>query len=362
MAANGHTVRLMSLDRRCRDASSFVTANGFNHERFPQGFAHSFILRRIGFSPAMRRALMSPGIDVLHTHGLWMMPNVYPAAAARARSIPFILSPRGMLGAEALRFSPLKKSVFWHFLQGRAVRAVACFHATAEQEYQEIRQYGLVQPVAILPNGIDLPYSDKDCDKPRKTESRPYVISLGRIHPKKGLDRLIKAWSYIEPMFPEWDLRIVGPSELGHRDDLIRLATKLRLSNVNISGPVFGAEKRHLLREAELFVLSTLNENFGLTVAESLAAGTPVISTQGAPWEGLRANNCGWWIGHGPEPMAAALRDAIALTREERKEMGARGRAWMERDFGWAGIADKMAKTYEWLRRGGESPPWVRTG
>ncbi len=187
----------------------------------------------------------------------------------------------------------------------------------------------------------------------------PYVVSLGRIHPKKALDRLILAWRGIEPAFPDWQLKIVGPDEGGYSAVLLRLIRELGLKNVSISGPVFGDAKIELMRGAELFALSTLNENFAMTVAESLAVETPVVSTRGAPWAGLVDHKCGWWIDHGAAPMAAALREAMSLSPEARRAMGANGRAWMERDFGWRGIAEQMADVYRWVSVGGERPECV---
>jgi len=306
----------------------------------------------------MRRALFVSNADIIHTHGLWMMPNVYAADAARRLARPLVLTPRGMLGADALKFSSGRKRAFWALYQGHATRRVSCFHATAESEYDDIRAFGLKQPVAVIPNGIDLPASSRS----RASLVGPFVLSLGRIHPKKGLDRLLRAWALIEAGFPAWGLRIVGPSEGGHANELEQQVRELGLSSVSISGPVFGEAKLELLANAQLFTLSTLHENFAMTVAESLACETPVISTKGAPWQGLVDNKCGWWIEHGPEAMAAALREAMSLSPEERRAMGARGRAWMERDFGWQGIATQMAEVYRWLVAGGEPPACVRMG
>ncbi len=351
LAAGGAHVELLSLG-----APIDTLRDGYRDRRCAADPVWPPPLRKLGVSQAMRNALLESDALVFHTHGLWMMPNVYPARAARALKRPFVLTPRGMLGTEALRFSHLKKRVFWLAAQGQAVRSVSCFHATAEQEYQDIRAFGLTQPVAIIPNGIDLPAARPLGPSPRT----PVVVSLGRIHPKKGLDRLIRAWALIEAVHPDWRLEIVGPSEDGHGKELERLSLELGLRRVTIAGPVFGEAKLRLLAEAELFVLSTLNENFAMTVAESLVCGTPVISTKGAPWAGLESNRCGWWVDHGPDAMAVALRTAMSLSSEERQAMGARGRAWMERDFGWDGIAREMTDVYRWLVEGGERPGCVR--
>jgi glycosyltransferase involved in cell wall biosynthesis len=107
-------------------------------------------------------------------------------------------------------------------------------------------------------------------------------------------------------------------------------------------------------------VLATRHENFANTVAEALAASVPVISTKGAPWAGLESERCGWWIDHGHEPMAAALDKAIKLPAEVLTQMGARGRAWMARDFSWERIADDMLAVYAWVASGAERPASVR--
>jgi glycosyltransferase involved in cell wall biosynthesis len=212
--------------------------------------------------------------------------------------------------------------------------------------------------VAIVPNGIDLPDL---ATVPRQRGSDRIVLSLGRIHPKKGLDRLVRAWAKIEAEFPSWRLRLVGPAEAGHDKRLAALARSLRLQRVTIEGPIYDAERKlSAYRSADLFVLPTLNENFALTVAEALAAEVPAISTKGAPWAGLETERCGWWIDHGAEPLAAALRHAMTIGCEARQAMGARGRAWMARDFGWDRVAGDMLAVYRWLKSGGEPPRTVR--
>ena len=209
---------------------------------------------------------------------------------------------------------------------------------------------------AIIPNGIDLP---EESAAPARASERT-VLALGRIHPKKGLDLLIRAWANTASSETGWRLRIVGPTEAGYGDDLRALVRSLGLNNVSMEGPIYGAAKTAALQEADLFVLPSRNENFGLVVAEALAAGTPVISSKGAPWAGLEREGCGWWVDHDVEPFAAALMGAMATPREALKAMGAKGRAWMERDFSWDRVAGDMLGVYHWLARGGDAPSHVR--
>lgn len=354
LAAMGEHVDLMSLG-----SSGARRDEGYSDIRFHRSAVGSALMRKLGVSCAMRRELLASHGDVFHTHGLWMMPNVYPALAARRWKRPFVLSPRGMLNKEALQFSQIPKRIFWA-IHGPTLRRVACLHATAGHEMEDIRAFGLAQPVAVIPNGIDLPAQPVRLAP--QDRSDPFVLSLGRIHPVKALDRLIRAWALVHSEFPHWRLRIVGPGEAGYIEQLQMLARELDAGQVEISGPVYGEEKTTLMAEADLFAMSTLQENFGMAVAESLAVQTPVISTKGAPWGGLEPNRCGWWVDHGPEAFAAALRQAMSLSSEDRHEMGRRGREWMRRDFGWQRVAAQMSEVYRWLTGVGSMPGCVQVG
>jgi glycosyltransferase involved in cell wall biosynthesis len=335
---------------------------GYRDCRFAWDYPRVPILRRLRSSRTLSSALhdAAPSSEVIHNHGLWLMPNVSAGRAAVSGPTPLVVSPRGMLAPAALAFSRLKKRAFWALFQGAVILGASCLHATSEQEYEEIRGFGLTNPVAIIPNGIDLPRV------PRRPTTAPViervVLSLGRIHPKKGLARLVQAWSKVEAGYPGWQLKIAGPPEIAHDQELRKLTIALGLSRVSIEGPIYGEAKTIAYRDADVFVLPTLNENFGLTVAEALAAGTPVISTKGAPWSGLEREGCGWWIDHGVEPLAEALAHAMALPREALNAMGDRGRQWMARDFSWDSVAHDMLGIYHWLARRVPPPPAVRFG
>jgi glycosyltransferase involved in cell wall biosynthesis len=327
---------------------------------FPWDCARLPVVRDLRYSSGLSRVLheLAPKVDVIHDHGLWLMPNVNAGRAALLARKPFIVAPRGMLGPAALAFSRIKKRVVWALLQGKMVRRAACIHATSEQEHDEIRDFGLINPIAIVPNGIDLP--ELKAQPKSGTAGGRVVLSLGRIHPKKGLDRLVRAWAKVETAYPDWMLRIVGPDELGHAGELVALAAHLKARRFSVERKVEGDAKIAAYQQADLFVLPTLNENFAITVAEALGCGTPVIATKGAPWRSLQSEGCGWWIDHGVEPLAAALTNAMAMTREALEAMGAKGRAWMARDFSWDRVARDMLDVYSWLALRGDPPGTVR--
>lgn len=355
LSARGSHTELHTV-RGWRDSGATAGPVGVPLTTHRQDFARTPVLGAMCLSGELERALRRGSADILHGHGLWLAPNLYPSSAARGGRAWVVISPRGMLSAEALAFSPLRKRVFWRLFQARALAEAACLHATSEAELGDIRTAGLPNPVAVIPNGVELPppAGDRDREGPRT------ILSLGRVHPKKNLDVLLRAWAGVEAEYPDWRLRIVGPAELGHDQELKALSASLNLRRVAIEGPAFGPDRLAAYRDADLFVLPTRSENFAMTVAEALAAGVPVISTKGAPWAGLEAEGCGWWIDHGPDPLAAALRIALALPTDSLRAMGDRGRAWMARDFSWDRVAGDMLAVYAWLAQGAAQPATVR--
>ena len=324
-------------------------------EAFPLGFGP----RRLGFSPKMRRwlsaAASSGQVDIIHSHSLWMMPAVYPGWATRATKSHLVISPRGTLSKWALSVSAQIKRIFWPLVQRPALRHATCFHATCESEFEDIRRAGFAQPVCIIPNGIDVPKLEK-----RAPDGRRKLLFLGRIHPIKGVDLLLHAWRAVGPRFPDWELLVAGPDDRGYLPRMKALAAELNLQRVAFCGPLYGEEKLRAYREAELYVLPTHSENFGMTVVEALAAGTPAIVTRGAPWSGLEQHGAGWWIEIGVDPLVACLDDALSKRQEELIYRGISGREWMLREFAWERVGAMMDQTYRWLLGDGEVASWIR--
>lgn len=346
----GADVRLAALDQSSEPSSLPYL------KTFPWGIGP----HRLGFSPTMRRWLAgeaaSGRADLIHSHSLWMMPNVYPGQVCRRHTAcRLVVSPRGTLSPWALGLNASQKNIFWRLLQGPALRQTSCFHATAESEYEHIRHRGFTQPVCVLPNGIDVPPLVQVNDA-----SRRQLLFLGRIHPVKGIEVLLQAWRAVEANFPDWDLHVAGPDSRGHLAAMQTLARQLKLQHVVFRGPLYGSEKLRAYRDAELFVLPTHSENFGMAVAEALAAGTPAIVTRGAPWGGLHDEGAGWWIDIGVDPLVASLEEALATSPRRLTQMGLAGRDWMIRDFSWQRTGDQLSATYRWLIEGGSPPACVR--
>jgi glycosyltransferase involved in cell wall biosynthesis len=226
------------------------------------------------------------------------------------------------------------------------------FHATADAEAESLRRSGFQQPIAVIPNGVAVP----ERERVKSTSAAPRrALFLSRLHPKKGLPMLIEAWARVEPK--DWELVLVGPSEDGHRAELEKQVRQRGLGEaVTFRGPVADDAKWSEYRKADLFVLPTHSENFGIVVAEAMAAGLPVITTTGAPWEELETHGCGWWVEPEVDSIKQALKEAVHCTDEERRAMGKRGRQLVKEHYSWQGVAERMIAAYHWLL-GSESRP-----
>ncbi len=317
--------------------------------------------KRLGCSPTMRKWLrnwaISGNCEIFHNHSLWMMPNLYPALAVKNTSCKLVVSPRGTLSDTAMARSSTIKRFMWPLLASPVLEAASAFHATSIQEYCDIRRKGFSQPVAILPNGIDVPVPSNS-HSPNHSNRR--VLFLGRLHPIKGLDNLLRAWASVQDRFTDWELIIAGPEDRGGSLAALKyLANELQLRRYTFVGALYGSAKFSAYRDADVYVLPTLSENFAMTIAEALASGTPVITTKGAPWPGLMTEDAGWWIEIGVEPLVATFSHVLALPREALDAKGRKGREWMKRDFSWSVISAEMIQFYNWLSTGGETPQFV---
>lgn len=289
--------------------------------------------------------------DVLHEHGLWLPLNRGSAKVAERYRIARVISIRGMLSGWALGQSRFRKKVAWHAFQAGSLRRAALLHVTAADELQDVRRMGLSLPVAVIPNGIDIPDL-----LPATPSGDRTLLFLSRLHRIKGVDELLQAWKAVQP--DGWRLVIAGPVE----DPLIgRRVRELseRDSSVEYVGEVDDVSKWDLYKSADLFVLPTHSENFGIVVAEALGAGVPVITTRAAPWSELESHTCGWWIDTGTEPLIVALRDATTRPKEALEAMGARGRELVRLNYSWDMIAERMLASYEWILGRGSKPSWL---
>lgn len=299
---------------------------------------------------ALAKADRRRGPGIVHVSGLWDAASL-AGAILQARGFACMVSPRGMLEPWALRQKAARKRFAMLLWQRRLLAQAVLVHATAESELQSIRNLGLRTPVCIIPNGVDFPPDDRhgSLAEIARAESRGVrrAVFLSRIHPKKGLPLLIQAWSRLRPT--GWSLTIAGyPEDIAHEAEMRRLVHSLRLDCVSFVGERTGIAKWDFLRSADLFVLPSHSENFGIVVAEAMAVGMPVIATTGAPWRVLRDEGMGWWTEPTVEGITASLAKACAESDEQRAARGAKARDYAAQKFSWDEIGRRMARCYLW--------------
>jgi glycosyltransferase involved in cell wall biosynthesis len=289
--------------------------------------------------------------DILHDNGIWLRHNHRLTVLAKRRGIPRVVSTRGMLEPWAINHKRHKKNLAWCLYQRRDLKQARCHITTGEAEAQNLKHLKLGVPIATVPNGVDMPE-----ERPRDVGSGGVersvrrgprtALFLGRIYPIKGLPMLIEAWARAQPV--GWILQIAGPDEAGHQKQVEKAVTAAGLGQaVSFTGALADGMKKSAFFDAELFVLPTHSESFGIVVAEALAHGLPVLTTTGAPWSILPESGCGWWVDPTVDGIAEGLRQATALDPETLWSMGAKGRALVSANFGWERVAGRMLSTYE---------------
>ncbi len=311
-----------------------------------------------GYLPGLGRALDSERLDLLHTHGLWMYTSVACLRWSDRRK-PYVVSPHGMLAPWALRISGWKKKIAWWLYENRHLRGAACLHALNAAEAEAIRRCGLRNPICIVPNGVDLP-----AEVPARGESRQTrtLLYLGRLHPIKGLPRLVEAWSMVQKEAREsgWQLVIAGWDQNGHGSELRDAVDRLGLaSSMHFAGPQFGAAKDACFKAASAFILPSLSEALPMTVLEAWAWKLPVLMTPecNIP-EGSEAG-AAIMIEQNVESIAAWLHRLFSMNDSDRECIGLNGRRLVESKFQWPFVAQQMAEVYDWILDLGPKPECV---
>ncbi len=313
------------------------------------------------FKKALKAILNREKFDLLHGHGMWQMPVHQMAQLAKKKDIPTIITPRGMLEPWALNAGKWKKKLAMELYQKKDLKNAACIHATAQMEADNIRNLGFKNPIAVIPNGIDLAEFPIPVKKEKKEKYT--LLFLSRIHPKKGIELLIEAWQNLDKTLRQnWQIEIAGNGEETYIASLQKLINNTGLNHeIHIIGPQFGKAKLAAYHRADLFVLPTYSENFGIVVAEALACGLPVITTKGTPWGELNTHNAGWWIDIGAAPLVETLKKALQISETKRLQMGQNGRQLVERKYSIDAVAIKMIELYRWVLGDREKPEFVFT-
>lgn len=323
---------------------------------------------RWGLSISMISAAYSnkEKIDIVHQHGIWTSCSIVSNVLRRHRRVPIVVSPHGSLQEWALKRSPWKKSMASFAYERDNLKNAVCLHATAEAEIRDFRDYGLSNPIALIPNGVSEKWLNirGDGQSFRKKYSVSYdnriLLFISRITPKKGLPILLKAIERNRKEFNNWLLVIAGTDEFGHLKEVKALVKELNLyDSVLFTGPLYDKPKSDAFAAADAFVLPSYSEGSPMVVLDSLAVGVPVITTQATPWKSLIDENCGWWVEASEDGLWQAIKSMLSLSNEQLRLMGRRGQNLVKSRYLWGKQGQKLMELYSWILGQRDKPDFV---
>ena len=320
------------------------------------------------YSSGLRRALLAADMDLAHLHALWMHNSIVVRAWAQQWNRPYLITVNGMLEPWAVRNSRWKKRIALTLYERDCLNGAACIQVNSDAEYRAVRTFGLRNPICIIPNGIDLPEdpndnAETDSGEPWKnliSPDRKVLLYLGRLHPKKGLVNLLKAWKQAtmeKSPSAEWILAIAGWDQSGHQSELQTLASKLSLlQSVVFLGPQFGRAKDACYRNSDAFVLPSFSEGLPMVVLEAWSHAKPVLMTGECNLpEGFSAD-AALRIAPTVDSIEVVLRALFEMPVSQRLAMGQNGLALVKNDFTWPKIATEMRSVYAWILGSGPKP------
>lgn len=281
--------------------------------------------------------------DVVHVNSCWLPGSALVALWSKRLGYKVIYTPHGMLEPWCMARHRWKKFPALWLYQRRGLEVSDVIHATSEMEREHLLQLGWNPRVEVVANCVQL----DQIPLKQSWQRRRTLLFFSRIHPKKGIPLLLDAVAQLREELRGYTLRIVGPGEPAYLTELQAMAEAKGIAQiVRFEPPVYGDQKWQLYHEADVMVLPTYSENFGLVIAESLACGTPVITTEGTPWQELNTQHCGWWIPLSLSSLVNALRDAIRCDESTLRTMGLNGRSLIARQYDSPAVAQQMMEVY----------------
>lgn len=305
-------------------------------------------LRRFYYSSEMKKNALQniKKFDVIHLHSVYLWPTSMISRLAIKNNIPYILSPRGMLINSLIKQKNfLLKKIWISLIESKTINNAKDIHFTSKLERDEFVKLNFQSSnFLIIPNGYDS-QEDINCTSLNHCKvqelTEPYIIFVGRINWKKGIDRLIKAMMLI----PDFHLLIVGNDD-GFMNKLIDQTKQLKLTNrIHFVGEIDGVEKRELIRKSKMLVLPSYSENFGNVLLEAMKEGVPVAATKDVGIvEDIKTHKTGILLPDDPILMGNELAEIL----KNDKLLNKMGKAGLEfaKNLTWDNIADKFEKAY----------------
>lgn len=309
------------------------------------GYTVTYARRVAGHSISVDLLLRLPSrlrrADVVHLSGTYNFPTLFVFFFARLAGKPVVWSPRGALQAtQVWNDSPRKRL---KYLFEKAVQLLrpknTVLLVTSEEEGRESTTRLRDISVHVVPNSVDIPQTLIH-RRSSRTDAYVSLLFIGRLHPKKGIEVLLDA---MRELPSEFRLKVFGTGARDYVDKLIISAADLG-DRVEFGGMVSGNHKMQAYQNADIFVLPSYSENFGIVVAEALASGTPVITTKFTPWQKINEVNCGRCIDLISDKLSYEISE---LAKQDLLAMGDAGRAWMKQSFSQDVMTQRIIEVYE---------------
>ncbi len=292
----------------------------------------------------------------VHIHGLWEQSTFIAARLAGAASIPYILSAHGMLESWAVNHKRLKKALYSALVERANVQGAAALHALTTTEAQDYRRFGASRPIAIIPNGVDIPLTRNPglfLAKFPALRGKRILLFLSRIHPKKGVDILIEAWSKVARHHADAHLVLAGPDFESTQSKVEALIASHHLEDhVLFTGMLDEPLKSSALAAADCFVLPSYSEGLSLAALEAMAASLPVILTDRCNLDHVARHGAGWVVPATALTLQSALEEVLENDLASNCAIGARGRSLVQSTYSWPHVASQMRDLYSFVEGG----------
>jgi glycosyltransferase involved in cell wall biosynthesis len=298
--------------------------------------------------------------DIIHQHGIWKPISLYSKKIRRKLKIKSVIQPHGYLEPFRLNISKYKKRIVYNLFERSNLNDTNALVACAFDEAYKLKKLFPKKDIAVVPNGISLDFFYADKDMPiEKKKNR--MLFLSQIIPIKGLERLFRVIHEIGiKKFIDWEFLIAGYEDKNHTVFLKKLIKELNLSDlITFVGPMLGQKKIRIFDSADLFILPTYNENYGIVVAEALSRGVPVLTTKGTPWEELNSHDCGYWVDNNEEGIKKGLLKILQTSQTDLKAMGSRGKKLIKSKYLWSETSKRTIELYSWVLNIGQRPDFI---
>jgi len=319
------------------------------------------ILKNLGYSKDINDVLKDLSPKIIHQQGIWMYHSNANLNYRRKNNAISIVTPRGMLDPWLRKNSPFVKKIIGMCFENTNLHTADCLHALCQSEMKSMRDLGLNNPIAVIPNGIEITSWERN---PNKVLGRKRLLYLGRLDSKKGVDIFLKAVSNLiakdSATLNRWKITIAGWGDQNYINKLKHIVSKGNLKDdIEFLGSQYGDEKIQLLKDSDAFILPSHSEGLPMAVLEAWGYGLPVVMTDYCNLPEGFTNQAAHRIDTNVDEMESQLKEFFALSQNDLNVMGQNGKDLVGRQFSWAKIADDTAALYKWLLTGGEVPDFV---